>query len=171
MIKTYWKLPLGLPQRLDPVVMRHARFKCLLAHDPLPTRTRTPVPRGGVTCLAAHDDDDEKPQKKYNKKGDVRHKGLDHPHNLLLGEKGDAVLGTRVHGRDRGSAASGRCGGRGGLADSGGFLCEQEVGRKRSREKIKLTATGAEQCARGRWKRGDPRRPFWAETRGSSTLL
>jgi hypothetical protein len=33
---TYWELPLGLPQRLDAVVVRHARLESLRAHNPMP---------------------------------------------------------------------------------------------------------------------------------------
>ena len=35
--RTYGKLPLGLPQRLDAIVMRHPRLERLGAHDPLPS--------------------------------------------------------------------------------------------------------------------------------------
>jgi len=51
---TYGKFPLGLPQRLDSVVMWHPCLERLGTHDPIAARTPAIVAR----CLAAHDADD-----------------------------------------------------------------------------------------------------------------
>ena len=71
--KTYWKFPLGLPQCLDAVVMRHPCLERLGAHDPMPTLT--------VVVLRTHDDNDDEGKnektKKNQKKPDDATPGLD----------------------------------------------------------------------------------------------
>jgi hypothetical protein len=116
--KTYWKLPLGLPQRLDPVVMRHSCLERLCAHDPVLARTPAILTRS----FATHDARSELMQmapKRCEKMSDTkqaRKPALNHADDLLLGEKGHSVLGTHTNSRDGASPAAMR--GRGGSGNN-----------------------------------------------------
>ena len=56
---TYRKLPLGLPQRLDAVVVRHACLKGRGAHDPVLGTLRLAIPAGRDTPSAVRRHDAE----------------------------------------------------------------------------------------------------------------
>lgn len=130
--KTHRILPLGLPQRLDAIMMRHASLERLLAHDPLrpllagdATATLT-LPLAGVggggRGAGRHDDNSKRNEKTTDRNNqndpieDTRLKkemierlgqrSLDNPDDLLLGDDWDAFSRARDHCGDGASPAT-----------------------------------------------------------------